>query len=60
MDKAQCIYCGRIIYVDSTYGNELYEDDGRRNKISRFERCSSNRTNSGELGYHKYDILPKF
>lgn len=60
LKKAQCIYCGKIIYVDPSYGigqDELYEDDRRRKKVNRLERCPSNRTSSRELGFHKYSII---
>lgn len=60
MKKAQCVYCGKIVYVDSGYGvgqDQLYEDDDRRSKVSRLERCPSKRSGSGELGYHKYTMI---
>ena len=55
--KAQCVYCGKKIYVRPSYGvgsDELYEDEQCRIKVDRSERCPHNRTNSRELGYHKY------
>ena len=55
MKKMQCVYCGKIIYFDYSYGqglDEYYEDEQRRKKVSRYERCPSNRTKSGQLGGH--------
>lgn len=58
--KAQCVYCGKIIYYIPGFGygpDEMYEDEKCRIKVNRLERCPHNRTNSRELGTHKYNAL---
>ena len=61
LKKAQCIYCGKIVYIDQHYGigsDEIYEEDrSYGKKVSRFERCTGHRDSSGELGLHKYDMI---
>lgn len=59
--KAQCVYCGKIVYVDRSYGigsDKIYEENHSYGKeVSRFERCTGHRDTSGELGLHKYNMI---
>ena len=58
--KAQCVYCGKIIFYKPSYGvgqDEMFEDEDCKKKVSRLERCPQNRMNGGTLGLHKYDTL---
>ena len=61
LKKAQCIYCGKIVYVDQGVVSgryEVYEENySCSKKVSEFERCTGHRKSSGELGLHKYSII---